>query len=82
MRILKKIAGIYLVFLIQSLFFENIKIFSCSPDLFVTAIIIAAVSEDFLPASMLGAFAGLLIDVLLVKHSEYIFCYICILHFS
>jgi len=59
-----KTLGIYLAFLIQSLIFENLKIFSCSPDLLIAVIIIMAVSEDFVPASVLGAFAGLLIDVM------------------
>lgn len=63
-RYLSKITGIYLAFLLQSLIFENIKIFSCSPDILVTAIIICAVSTDFMKAASLGAFAGLLLDAI------------------
>ena len=64
MRYVWKIAGIYLAFLIQSLIFENLRIFSCSPDILVAVVIIAAVSEDFVSASILGGFAGLLYDVM------------------
>ena len=59
-----KFIGIYVAFLLQSLLFENLKIFSCSPDLVITLIIIFSVSLDFVPAAVLGAFAGLLIDVM------------------
>ena len=64
MKYVWKTLGIYLAFLIQSLIFENLKIFSSSPDLLIAVVIIMAVSEDFVPASVLGAFAGLLIDVM------------------
>lgn len=64
MRIARKTLGIYLAFLIQSLFFENLKLFSCSPDILVAVVIITAVSESFVAASAMGAFAGLLIDVM------------------
>lgn len=67
MRIVKKTLGIYIAFLLQSLFLENMNIFSCSPDLLMTAVIIMAVTEDFVPAASLGAFAGLLVDVMYGK---------------
>lgn len=64
MKYVWKIAGIYLAFLLQSLIFENLRMFSCSPDLLAAVVIIAAVSENFVPASILGGFAGLLYDVM------------------
>ena len=67
MKYVWKALGIYLAFLLQSLIFENLKIFSCSPDLLVTVVIIVAVSESFVPASVLGGFAGLLNDVMYGK---------------
>ncbi len=67
MKYLWKFSGIYLAFLIQSLFLENIKIFSCSPDILTASVIICAVSSGFKTASLLGAFAGLLIDVMYGK---------------
>ncbi len=64
MRTLFRFIGIYVSFLIQSLFFENLKIFSCSPDIMLALVIIFSVSLDFVPAAILGAFAGILIDVM------------------
>ncbi len=64
MKYVWKALGIYLAFLLQSLVFENLRIFSCSPDILVAVVIIAAVSEDFVAASILGGFAGLLYDVM------------------
>lgn len=64
MKYVWKTLGIYLAFLLQSLVFEGWKIFDCSPDLLIAVVIVIAVSEDFVPASVLGAFAGLLIDVM------------------
>ena len=64
MKYVWKALGIYLAFLFQSLIFEKLEIFSCSPDLLITVVIIVAVSESFMPAAMLGAFAGLLNDVM------------------
>ena len=61
---LTKFLGIYLAFLIQSLFLENLKMFSASPDIVLTLIVIFSVSMDFVPAAALGAFAGLLTDVM------------------
>lgn len=63
-KYLYRFLGIYLAFLVQSLFFENLKIFSCSPDIVLTVLIILAVSTDFTEAALLGAFAGLLTDVM------------------
>lgn len=67
MKYLWKFSGVYLAFLIQSLFLENIKIFSCSPDILTAVVVICAVSSGFKSASFLGAFAGLLIDVMYGK---------------
>ena len=64
MRYISKVLGIYLAFLAQTLIFENIKIFSCSPDILITAIIICAVSSDYMKAAALGAFGGMLVDVM------------------
>lgn len=61
---LSKFLWIYIAFLLQSIFLENLKIFSCSPDLVLTLVIIFSVTLDFTPAALLGAFAGLLIDVM------------------
>jgi len=63
-RYISKVAGIYLAFLAQTLIFENIKILSCSPDILITAIIICAVSSDYMKAAALGAFGGILVDVM------------------
>ncbi len=67
MKYVWKALGIYLAFLLQSLIFENLRIFSCSPDILAAVVIIAAVSEDFVPASILGGFVGLLYDVMYGK---------------
>lgn len=64
MKTFYKFIGIYVAFIIQSLLFQNIRIFSCSPDIMLTLLIIFSVSLDFVPAACLGAFAGLLIDVM------------------
>ena len=64
MKYLWKVIGIYIAFLAQSLIFENINIFSVSPDLLLAAIIICSVSLEFIPASIVGAFAGVLMDVM------------------
>lgn len=63
----KKMLGIYIVFLLQSLIFENIKIFSCSPDILAAVVIVCAVSSDFVQAALLGGFAGLLADVMYAR---------------
>lgn len=63
-KYLWKIIGIYLAFLVQSLVFENINILSSSPDILLTVLIICSVSLDFPAASILGAFAGILMDVM------------------
>ena len=64
MKNLSKFLWIYIAFLLQSIFLENLKIFSCSPDLVLTLVIIFAVSLDFTPAILVGAFAGVLTDVM------------------
>ena len=64
MKNLSKFLWIYVAFLLQSIFLENLKIFSCSPDLVLALIVIFSVALDFIPALFLGAFAGLLIDVM------------------
>ena len=64
MKYLYQFAGIYGAFLLQSLFFEKLKIFSCSPDFTITVLIICSVYMDFVPSALLGAFAGLLTDVM------------------
>lgn len=64
MKYLLKFSGIFLAFLIQSTMLENIRIFNCSPDLLAISVIICAVSSEFIPASVLGAFAGVLVDAL------------------
>ena len=61
---LKKLAGIYIVFLIQSLIFENIRIFSCPPDILISVTIVLAISSDIASAALMGGFAGLLTDVM------------------
>ena len=61
---LKKIAGIYIVFLFQSLIFENIRIFACTPDILLAVVIVLSVSSDLKWAAVLGGLAGLLKDVM------------------
>ena len=60
---LKSFAAIYIIFLLQSIIFENIKILSVTPNLLLAAVIIAAVFLNDTQAALLGAFAGLLTDV-------------------
>lgn len=62
-----KAVGIYLAFLAQSLIFENINIFSSSPDILLTVLIICCVSLDFPAASIMGAFAGIMMDAMYGK---------------
>ena len=64
MKTFYKFIGIYGAFLLQSLLFQNIRIFSCSPDIMLALLIIFSVSLDVVPAAFLGAFAGTLIDVM------------------
>lgn len=61
---LKKMLGIYIIFLLQSLIFENIRIFSCPPDILIAAVIVLAISSDLASAALMGGFAGLLTDVM------------------
>lgn len=67
MNNVKKMLGIYIVFLLQSLIFENIKIFSCSPDILLAVVIVCAVSTDYVQAAIMGGFAGLLADVIYAR---------------
>ena len=59
-----KFLWIYVAFLLQSLFIENLKIFSCSPDIVLTLVVLFAVSLDAVPAAAIGAFAGALSDIM------------------
>ena len=61
MKLLKFI-GIYLAFLAQSLIFENINIAAASPDIVITAVILAALFYSIPTAAALGAFIGLVTD--------------------
>ena len=64
MKTFYKFIGIYIAFLLQSLFFQNLRIFSCSLDIMLALLVMFSVSLEFVPAALLGAFAGLLIDVM------------------
>ena len=60
---LKSVAAIYIVFLLQSTIFENIKILSVTPNILLPAVIVVAVFNRDTQSALLGAFAGLLTDV-------------------
>jgi len=62
MKGLLKILGIYAVFLLQSLIFENINIFSITPDILLAAVIFTAISGNVPFAALAGGFSGLLTD--------------------
>lgn len=64
MKNLLRFIGIYVAFLLQSLLFQEIRIFSSSPDIMLALLVIFSVSLDIIPAAFLGAFAGLLMDVM------------------
>lgn len=55
---------VYVSFLLQSLVFSDVKILSVSPDLLVITIILTAIFSDSTLALILGAFGGLLEDVM------------------
>lgn len=55
---------VYVSFLLQSLVFSNVKILSVSPDLLVITIILVAIYSESTFAAILGAFGGLLEDVM------------------
>lgn len=59
-----KTIGIYIAFLLQSLMLENTSIFSSTPDILLTAIIIVSIGSKCNEAVVYGAFGGLLIDFL------------------
>lgn len=63
MKYVKKIAIIYGVFLLQSLIFENINIFSVSLNIMPAVLIIISLHSNPTEAALLGAFGGLLTDV-------------------
>ena len=44
--------------------FENINILSVSPNILLAVIIMCSVSLDFVPASAMGSFAGVLMDTM------------------
>ena len=62
-KVLKSAVAIYIVFLLQSIIFENIKILSVTPNILLAAVIIAAIFNSDTHSALLGAFAGLLTDV-------------------
>ncbi len=64
MKYVWKFTGVYLAFIVQSLLLENLKIFSCSPDILITCVIICSVSMSAAAACGLGAFAGVLMDAM------------------
>ena len=76
---LKSFAAIYIIFLLQSIIFENIKILSVTPNLLLAAVMIAAVFLNDTQAALLGAFAGLLVDVVCSRVLACILFYICYL---
>ena len=53
---------IYIIFLLQSIILENIRILSVTPQLLFVAVIIASVYHSDTQAALLGAFAGFLTD--------------------
>ena len=64
MNYIRKYIGVYVAFLIQTLIFEKISIFSCPPDVLLTVLIITTVGISPVKATFLGAFAGLVTDVM------------------
>ncbi|MBR1970706.1 MAG: rod shape-determining protein MreD [Clostridia bacterium] len=63
MKYVKKIAIIYGVFLLQSLIFEKINIFSVTLNIMPAVLIIIALYSNPTESALLGAFSGLLTDV-------------------
>lgn len=59
-----KFAGIYIAFLIQSIILSNMRIISVTPDLLSVAIVLTAVYCSCTEACVIGAFGGILTDVL------------------
>ena len=53
---------IYGIFLAQSIIFEDMKIFSCTPDFLTAALVLAVFYTGHKEAACLGAFAGLVKD--------------------
>lgn len=63
MKYVKKVAIIYGVFLLQSLIFENINIFSVTLNVMPAVLIILSLHSKPTESALFGAFAGLLTDV-------------------
>ena len=59
-----KFIGIYIAFLIQSIIISNVRILSITPDLFSIVIVLTAVYCSCTEACFIGAFGGILIDVI------------------
>lgn len=59
-----KFLGIYVAFLIQSVILSNMRIISITPDLLSIAIVLTAVYCSCAEACFIGAFGGILTDVL------------------
>lgn len=63
MKYVKKAAIVYLIFLLQSLIFENINIFSVALNIVPAVLVIISVYSNPTESVLLGAFMGLLTDV-------------------
>ena len=61
---LKKFIWVYAAYLVQTLILNEIKIFGCSPDIISVALVICAVSEEYMLSAAIGSFAGVLTDTL------------------
>lgn len=62
MKKIWKYIAVYAAFLAQSIIFEDIKIFSCTPDILTAAVILAVFYTGHAEAACMGAFAGLIKD--------------------
>ena len=61
---LKKFIWVYAAYLAQTLILNEIKILGCSPDIISVALVICAVSEEYMLSAAIGSFAGVLTDTL------------------
>lgn len=59
-----KFLGIYIAFLIQSIILSNVRIISITPDLLSVVIVLTAVYCSCTEACFLGAFGGIVSDVI------------------
>ncbi len=59
-----KFLGIYIAFLIQSIILSNVRIISITPDLLSITIVLTAVYCSCTEACFIGAFGGILNDVI------------------